>query len=147
MTADQVSLAAQTQIKTMDEHLVWTLQKQYGLKKLVEASMRSTMRSIKHYEMEDVHVYVFDKVLRFQVEEEFVKVLYTVSQTLQLVYLHILKSQNAQASEDTLQTMYKQALLGFIALPTAFKIIRFLYPNEDCKTLCEALESFAEAKR
>lgn len=127
--------------------MVLTLQKRYGLKKIVEANLSSTMRSIKRFEMEDVHVYIFDKILRFQVEEEFVKVLHTVSQTLQLVFLHILKSQHPQSTEENLQTMYKQALLGFIPLPVAFKIIRFLYPNEDCKTLCEALESFAEAKQ
>lgn len=131
----------------MEEHLVLTLQKQYGLKKIVEASLSSAMLSIKHFEMEDVHVYIFDKILKFQVEEEFVKVLHTVSQTIQLVYLHILKSQNPNTTEENLQMMYKQALLGFIPLPTAFKIIRFLYPNEDCKTLCEALESFAEPRK
>ena len=131
----------------MEEHLVLSLQKRYGLKKIVEANLSNTMLSVKHFEKEDVHVYIFDKILKFRVEEEFVKVLHTVSQTLQLVYLHILKSQNPGMTEDNLQTMYKQALLGFIPLPVALKIIRFLYPNEDCKTLSDALKSFAQVKK
>jgi hypothetical protein len=131
----------------MEEHLVFTLQKRYGLKKIVENNLSSTMLSVKHFEKEDVHVYIFDKILKFFVEEEFVKVLHTVSQTIQLVYLHILKSQNPGMTEENLQTIYKQSLLGFIPLQTALKIIRFLYPNEDCVTLSEALRSFAEPKR
>lgn len=144
---DQTSLAAQTPIKTMEEHLVSILQKRYGLKRIVEANLSSTILSVKHFEKEDVHVYIFDKILRFSVEEEFVKVLHTVSQTIQLVYLHILKSQNPGITEENLQILYKQSLLGFIPLTTALKIIRFLYPNEDFKTLSDALKSFAEPKR
>lgn len=144
---DKISLEGQNPVKTMEEHLVFTLQKRYGLKKIVENSLSSTMLSVKHFEKEDVHVYIFDKILQFSVEEEFVKVLHTVSQTLQLVFLHILKSQNPGITEENLQIMYKRSLLGFIPLSVAHQIVRFLYPKDDCRTLSEALHSYAEPLR
>ena len=105
------------------------------------------MLSIKHYEKEDVHVYIFDKILKFAVEEEYVRVLHSISQTIQLVYLHILRSQHSGITEKNLQYIYKQSLLGFIPLGTALRLIRFIYPDKDCKTLAEALESFSQPKR
>lgn len=131
----------------MEEHLVSNLQKRYGLKPIVEEMLTSILTSLSFYEKEDVHVYVFQKILRFSLEEEFIKVLRSASLTIQMIYLHVLKSQNPGSTEASLQDQYKQGLLGFVPIETAIKIVRFLYPPADARVLHDALETFAVRKK
>ena len=131
----------------MEEHLVSSLQKRYGLKPIVEEMLASCLTSVAFYEKEDVHVFVFQKILRFSLEEEFIKVLRSASLTVQMIYLHVLKSISPAKTEASLQIAYKQGLLGFIPLEIATKIVRFLYPPADSRILHDALESFAVRKK
>lgn len=140
---DKISLSARTPLKTMEEHVVSVLQKRYGLKSIVEENIKNFYKSIAFYEKENVHIYVFDKILKFNVEEEFVKVLDAVTQSIQLILLYLLRSQNSNMTEQNLQSIYKNCLMSDIPLETAFKIVRLLYSAKDCETLKESFISFS----
>lgn len=132
-------------LETLEQHLFRILENKYGLRTLAVEHAGNLLNAIEIYSKSNNEVFIFQKIFRNEIEEEFRFVQLDLVQSIHELVLVNLKNKFIKKDQNNLQKILQEKLSsGWIYEEEWKDIISFLYNEQDASKLHDNLIKLAQ---
>ena len=133
--------------ETLEQHMYTFLNQKYGLKNLIIEWASSIIYAIKTYSNEDAEVYLFGKILRYELDEESLFILIKLQENISQLLEFYLKSKNPLKSQSEIQKSLNEKKNGILTEEEWKGIIFYLYNEDEGNILEKKIISFIQKNK
>lgn len=144
---DKLILESFLPFKNLHEHLEESLLNKFGLKKIVKNMMDSILISLEEYNNNDVEIFIFKKILEFELNEEFYDTFLQIKKTIQNCYYYLLMAQNPNKTKEKLLKIFNNNLENFIDIRDAYTTLVLLYKEKDANEFWKEIDKLTEFEK
>lgn len=125
--------------ETMEHHMYYYLNNKYGLKNLIVEWATSIINGIKQYSKEDPEIALFGKILRNEIDENTISIIFNLKNSVNLILKNLIICRNKNKSTDTINDIVKQKENGLLEEFEWKDIISNLYNSDEVLQIQELI--------